>query len=172
MEEEPSDPHEQQLLAVFKSCLANGRSSLDKKGLLALCGKLELEPQHRDSILELLELDADRAAVTFYEFRDGFLALLGKSQESCVVGSRLEKEANGEVVQQGPRENGITMCEGYGHREGGKRKQEAVVNCQQIQAGEWWGYLVCLHCGLVGICVYRLSCDIWGRVKSVLCLGF
>lgn len=111
-EEQPSDPHEQQLFAVFKSCLVTGHNCLDKKGLLALCSKLELEDSRRDSILELLGVETDRRSVTFREFRDGFLALLGKS------------------LQDQPKEVNGTMCERYG-RELGERKQSE--NCQ---AGE------------------------------------
>lgn len=95
MEEEPSDPHEQQLLAVFKSCTAEGQSKLSKDGLLLLCSKLELEESHKDAILELLKINAVERSVSFYEFRDAFVALLGISQETPDssqkgVGSELE----------------------------------------------------------------------------------
>ncbi|KAJ8667270.1 hypothetical protein QAD02_008932 [Eretmocerus hayati] len=82
MEEEPSDPHEQQLFAVFKSCLTKGQKLLDRNGLLCLCDKLELEESHKDAILASLKVNTEEKCISFASFRDSFLALLGKSQES------------------------------------------------------------------------------------------
>ncbi|XP_058793217.1 blastoderm-specific protein 25D [Phymastichus coffea] len=95
MEEEPTDPYEQQLLAVFKSCLAEGRSQLDKNGLLVLCKKLELDVNHRDAILELLNIDTTQKFISFYEFRNKFLQLLGKYQEGP---DSPEMDINGESL--------------------------------------------------------------------------
>ena len=83
MEEEPSDPYEQQLLAVYKSCLTIGKKELNHAGLTALCRKLELEDAHKKVVMELLE---NKNTVSFYEFRDGFLNLLGKSQQDSTRG--------------------------------------------------------------------------------------
>lgn len=81
MEEECNDPYEQQLLAVFKSCLVDGDNELDEEGLLDLCAKLQLDDVSKNSIVRLLKRKSVRKSVCFNEFRDGFLALLGKSQE-------------------------------------------------------------------------------------------
>ena len=129
MEEEPSDPHEQQLFAVFKSCLAEGQNELTKDGLLILCNKLELEQNHKDAILDLLEIDKANKVISFYEFRDCFLALLGKSQEGSMISP--EKEINGQL-QAHSKDN--TMCTRYNHQST-DRKQPTAINCQQSQTG-------------------------------------
>ncbi|XP_024937732.1 blastoderm-specific protein 25D isoform X2 [Cephus cinctus] len=76
-----NDPYEQQLLAVFESCLSEGETSLDENGLRSLCDKLQLEERGKELISCLLERTPVRKSVSFLEFRDGLLALLGKSQE-------------------------------------------------------------------------------------------
>jgi hypothetical protein len=129
MEEEPTDPHEQQLFAVFNSCLVDGQSALDKEGLLILCSKLELEENHKIAILDLLEINVFQRLITFYEFRNSFLALLGKSQE--VIVNRPEKEINNEI--QTLYKNNI-MCTLYSQQLVEKKESEAM-NCQQLQAG-------------------------------------
>ena len=129
MEEEPSDPHEQQLFNVFKSCLAEGKNELDKEGLLALCCKLELEQSNKDAILELLDIDVSQKTVSFYEFRDGFLKILDKSQKGFANGS--EKEINGESETLCKNN---TMCTLYSHQTG-DRKHTETMNCQQLQTG-------------------------------------
>ena len=81
MDEEPTDPYEQQLLAVFKSCSKDSQNQVDKNGLISLCLKLELDENHKNSVLDLLDKNPSRSTITFYEFKDAFLALLGKSEE-------------------------------------------------------------------------------------------
>ncbi|OXU25716.1 hypothetical protein TSAR_014405 [Trichomalopsis sarcophagae] len=121
MEEEPSDPHEQQLYYVFKSCLTEGQNGLDKDGLLALCSKLELEESHRTAIVELLEIDTVNRSVSFYEFRDSFLALLGKSQEG------LEKEVHGDSQ---------ALCKTFDHQ----RLQETWSNQNSLSIEDINGF--------------------------------
>lgn len=80
MEDKLDDPHEQRLLAVFRSCLPKNEENLDRRGLMALCDKLELEEDIRASMCDLLEC-TNNCTVSFTEFRDAFITLLGKSQE-------------------------------------------------------------------------------------------
>nr|CAD7392472.1 unnamed protein product [Timema cristinae] len=82
MEGQELDPYEKQLLAEFESCDQEQRGSLNWDGLEQLCEKLQLEEQG----LELMEYllgttgrDSDKR-VTFTEFRDGLLELLGEYQ--------------------------------------------------------------------------------------------
>lgn len=92
-----NDPYEQQLLAVFESCLVEGQTGLDEEGLRSLCNKLELEERGKELISCLLERTPVRKTVSFYEFRDGLLALLGKSQEG--VSSYSERQFANDSVQ-------------------------------------------------------------------------
>nr|CAD7202232.1 unnamed protein product [Timema douglasi] len=82
MEGQELDPYEKQLLAEFESCDQEQRGCLNWDGLEQLCEKLQLEEQG----LELMEYllgttgrDSDKR-VTFTEFRDGLLELLGEYQ--------------------------------------------------------------------------------------------
>lgn len=120
MEEEPTGPNEQKLLAVFNSCLTDGQNKLDKDGLLALCKKLELEDHHRNAIFELLKIDTTQKFISFYEFRDKFLQLLGISQEG--PGDSFEQEFNGKsLILLGRKLN---------------EKQARAMNSQEQQSGE------------------------------------
>ncbi|XP_023245896.1 myosin heavy chain, skeletal muscle, adult [Copidosoma floridanum] len=127
MEEEPTDPHEQKLFFVYKSCLANGQSKLSKDGLLHLCNKLELDQSHKEAIFELLKIEESQSLVPFIEFRDAFVTLLDEFQKTPING--LEKEINGEsdiILKNG------TMCTKYNHQLEEKKKPEAK-NCQRIE---------------------------------------
>ncbi|XP_012288613.1 blastoderm-specific protein 25D isoform X2 [Orussus abietinus] len=81
MEERCNDPYEQQLLAVYESCLKEEQVGLDEDGLRLLCDKLQLEERGKELISCLLEQTPLQKGVTFIDFRDGLLSLLGKSQE-------------------------------------------------------------------------------------------
>lgn len=81
MEEQCTDPYEQQLFAVFESCLVEGQTDLKEEGLQSLCEKLQLDDAGKDMILSLLNKDQPKNAISFRDFRDGLLELLDKSQE-------------------------------------------------------------------------------------------
>ncbi|XP_071454569.1 ninein-like protein isoform X2 [Hetaerina americana] len=74
------DPYEKQLLDVFESCDIDGSGRLDSGGLAQLCDKLQLEEQGVKLIDCLLANNAQRR-VTFVEFREGLLSLLGEGQK-------------------------------------------------------------------------------------------
>jgi hypothetical protein len=80
MEGRELDPYEQQLLAVFESCDQGQSGSLDGHGLEQLCEKLQLEEQGLELMKCLLGSPSSNKKVTFTEFRDGLLALLGEDQ--------------------------------------------------------------------------------------------
>lgn len=80
MEGRELDPYEQQLLAVFESCDQDKSGSLDGHGLEQLCDKLQLEEQGFELMKCLLGSSPPDKKVTFAEFRDGLLALLGEDQ--------------------------------------------------------------------------------------------
>lgn len=98
MEGNCNDPYEQQLLAVFESCQTEGESGLDENGLRSLCDKLQLEDQGKDLISRLLEKNPSRKSVSFYQFRDGLLALLGNAQDG--ISNYSDRDfSNGESLQ-------------------------------------------------------------------------
>lgn len=136
MEEEPSDPHEKQLFAVFKSCLAKDQTGLDKDGLLNLCIKLELEESHKFAILKLLKTNSDHKLVSFCEFRDEFLALLGNSQDTNSSG----KEVNGESEALSKTNTMYRLS----HPKA-ERKQSEAMKCQQLAIGNYLHLLLTLR---------------------------
>lgn len=75
-----NDLYEQQLFAVFESCLAKGENELDENDLFSICNKL-----HLDELIEELKSCIhkhcpDKQTISFQEFRDGLLLLLKKFQ--------------------------------------------------------------------------------------------
>ncbi|XP_060528922.1 ninein-like protein [Cylas formicarius] len=74
------DPYEQQLLKVFDSHDRGSSGSLDWEGLTQLCQTLQLEDQTSELIRCLLKDKQSR--VTFIEFKDALLALLGNMQNN------------------------------------------------------------------------------------------
>ena len=79
MEGRELDPYEQQLLAVFESCDQDQAGCLDGHGLEQLCEKLQLE-EHGFELMKCLLGSSSGKKVTFAEFRDGLLTLLGEVQ--------------------------------------------------------------------------------------------
>ncbi|KAF4528374.1 hypothetical protein B566_EDAN016936, partial [Ephemera danica] len=79
-----ADPYEQQLLAMFESCCSHSETGappgLDAKGLSRLCEKLQLEEQ-APRLLERLLSARQQEHVTFPQFRDALLSLLGAHVE-------------------------------------------------------------------------------------------
>lgn len=80
MEQCSMDPYEQQLLSVFDSYDVERRGSLDHDGLVKLCNTLQLEEQGSELIKCLLT--GSKIYVTFPEFKDGLLTLLGHLQNN------------------------------------------------------------------------------------------
>lgn len=77
MEEQCNNPYEQQLLAVFESCLTDGEEDLRSDGLSKLCDKLQLDEDGKDMILGILPKSEP---VSFRDFRNGLLELLDHSR--------------------------------------------------------------------------------------------
>jgi len=79
MAEHSSDLYEQQLFAVFESCLTKGKDELNEDDLFSICNKL-----HLDELIEELKLciykHPSKQTISFQEFRDGLLLLLKKFQ--------------------------------------------------------------------------------------------
>lgn len=74
------DPYEHQLLSVFNSYDVSHKGSLDRHSLQQLCNSLQLE----DRGVELVKclVSDTKLCVTFNEFKEGLLALLGNVQSS------------------------------------------------------------------------------------------
>lgn len=75
------DPYEQQLLKVFDSYDFESRGSLDREGLMQLCCTLQLEEQGTKLVQHLLR-DPKNPRVTFTEFKEALLTLLGNVQNT------------------------------------------------------------------------------------------
>ncbi|XP_046389022.1 ninein-like isoform X2 [Ischnura elegans] len=91
------DPYEKQLLDVFESCDIDGSGRLDCGGLAQLCDKLQLEEQGVKLIDCLLANNAQRR-VTFVEFREGLLSLLGEGQKQKKFERSPEREVSPKYV--------------------------------------------------------------------------
>lgn len=95
------DPYEQQLLKVFHSHDKNCSGSLDREGLTELCKTLQLEDQTTNLLTTLIRDKQSR--VTFTEFRDALLTLLGEMQnkysknEENLVKPKEELTSEGEI---------------------------------------------------------------------------
>lgn len=73
------DPYEQKLYNMFKSFDNQSRGSLDKESLIKLCTTLELKDRAPKLVACLIERPNDR--VTFKQFKEGLLNLLGTDDE-------------------------------------------------------------------------------------------
>lgn len=80
MAEQTSDLYEQQLLAVFESCLSEGKNELDESDLLSICSKLHLDESIEELKSCISKYHPDKQTISFQEFRDGLLVLLKKFQ--------------------------------------------------------------------------------------------
>ena len=96
MEGETRDPYEDQLLAVFNSCLEEGETKLRFDGLRSLCHKLQLEERSKELISYLLE--PKEAFISFKTFRDSLVKLLGQSYDNS-DGSCVSETANHSLNQ-------------------------------------------------------------------------
>lgn len=132
MEGISSDPYEQQLLAVFKSCQIDGESGLDESGLHLLCDKLQLEEPGQKLISCLLESTPSRKSVSFYEFRDGLLALLGESQDDMSNYSDRESP-DGDTLQS---INSTRLNKKHGRRSKTKDQNSDIVDFKHPHLGE------------------------------------
>lgn len=95
MEGGSGDPYEEQLRAVFNSCLDEGDTKLRWEGLSSLCNKLQLEERSDELISCLAERKA--SFISFKTFRDGLLELLGQTE--TVSQSLKSKDTNDLPIQ-------------------------------------------------------------------------
>ncbi|XP_044013884.1 protein PFC0760c [Aphidius gifuensis] len=84
MEARYSDPYEQQLLAVFESCLEKNAKKLDENGLKLLCEKLELDDKLDELKLNLLN---NNSSITFTDFRNCLLSILTTTAATTTTSS-------------------------------------------------------------------------------------
>ncbi|KAL0124258.1 hypothetical protein PUN28_006247 [Cardiocondyla obscurior] len=84
MAEHNSDLYEQQLFAVFESCLTKGKDELDENDLSSICAKLHLDELVDELKLCIFQHQSNKRTITFQEFRDGLLLLLRKFQGSLI----------------------------------------------------------------------------------------
>lgn len=80
MAEHSGDLYEQQLFAVFESCLTKGEDELDEDDLFSICNKLHLDELIEELKLCICKHHPNKQTISFQEFRDGLLLLLKKSQ--------------------------------------------------------------------------------------------
>ncbi|XP_076382040.1 blastoderm-specific gene 25D [Megalopta genalis] len=84
MDEHNNDPYEQQLYAVFQSCLTKGESELQEGNWLTLCHKLHLTEQSEELKSYIQHHTQEKHSITFQEFRTALLTLLDKTQALVV----------------------------------------------------------------------------------------
>ncbi|OAD55892.1 Blastoderm-specific protein 25D [Eufriesea mexicana] len=82
MDEHNNDPYEQQLYAVFQSCLRKGETELQEDNWLSLCHKLHLTEQSEELKSCIQQHKQEKQSISFQEFRAALLTLLGKTQNS------------------------------------------------------------------------------------------
>lgn len=80
MAERSNDLYEQQLFAVFESCLTKGEDELDENDLFSICTKLHLDELIEELKLCICKHRSDKQTISFQEFRNGLLLLLRKFQ--------------------------------------------------------------------------------------------
>ncbi|XP_076178154.1 blastoderm-specific gene 25D isoform X2 [Ptiloglossa arizonensis] len=81
MDEHNNDPYEQQLYAMFQSCLTKGETELQEDNWLTLCHKLHLTEQSEELKSCIWQYKQEKQSISFQEFRTALLTLLGKTQE-------------------------------------------------------------------------------------------
>lgn len=89
MDEHNSGLYEQQLYAVFESCLTKGKNELEEENLSSICSKLHLDGL-TEELKSCISKHEDKRTISFQEFRDGLLLLLKKFQglitdRQCIV---------------------------------------------------------------------------------------
>lgn len=82
MDEHNNDPYEQQLYAVFQSCLTKGETELQEDNWFSLCHKLHLTEQSEELKSCIQQHKQEKQSISFQEFRAALLTLLGKTQNS------------------------------------------------------------------------------------------
>ncbi|KAL6261333.1 hypothetical protein P5V15_008853 [Pogonomyrmex californicus] len=80
MAEHSNDLYEQQLFAVFESCLTRGKDELDEDDLFSVCNKLQLDGLIEELKLCICKHHPNKQTISFQEFRDGLLLFLKKFQ--------------------------------------------------------------------------------------------
>lgn len=120
MEYSSLDPYEQQLLKVFNSYDFENQGSLDRDGLTQLCCTLQLEEQGTELVQHLLR-DPKNTRVTFAEFKDALLMLLGNVQNN-----RLQTTDNQVVCKEsdkGSPDREVSPKYVYGSKKYGRRSR-------------------------------------------------
>ncbi|KAF5273885.1 hypothetical protein FQA39_LY01000 [Lamprigera yunnana] len=112
MEYSSLDPYEQQLLQVFDSYDRDNKGSLDRDGLNQLCCGLHLEEEGIDLVQHLL-CDSKKLRVTFVEFKDALLTLLGS----------IQKSQNNESQDDGSPDREVSPKYVYGTKKYGRRSR-------------------------------------------------
>lgn len=74
-----TDPYEQKLYHMFKSFDVQSKGSLDKESLIKLCTTLELKDRAPKLVACLI--DRPNSRVTFKQFKEGLLNLLGTDDD-------------------------------------------------------------------------------------------
>uniref|UniRef100_A0A182W9T6 EF-hand domain-containing protein n=1 Tax=Anopheles minimus TaxID=112268 RepID=A0A182W9T6_9DIPT len=81
-----SDPYEQKLYHMFQShSTGDGTGGLDRESLIKLCRTLELK--ERGHLLVKCLMTGCKTHVSFREFREGLLHILGGNEESIAAAS-------------------------------------------------------------------------------------
>lgn len=88
MDEHNNDPYEQQLYAVFQSCLTKGETELHEDNWVSLCHKLHLTEQSEELRSCIQQYKQEKQSISFQEFRAALLTLLDKTQDSITQAAK------------------------------------------------------------------------------------
>jgi len=96
-----------QLKEVFDDCDASGKGFIDRKDLVRLCKKLQVE-DHAEALVERLIGTSEHRRIGFEEFKDGFVAVL--SQCADLISTEDEVSVNSYHDDEGST---IWCCDAY-----------------------------------------------------------
>lgn len=99
MDMSEADPYEYQLHALFNSFDTDNLGSLNRRGLQQLCEQLPLDNTQSDDLIGGL-LPDDLARISFPQFWNGLLALLGGERSPSSVQGASEKVENKETLSE------------------------------------------------------------------------
>ncbi|XP_044731820.1 ninein-like protein [Chrysoperla carnea] len=120
------DPYEQQLYVVFNNYDINQTGTIDRDGLSQLCCTLQLEERGSDLIHCLLN-SRNKKNVTFYEFKEALLSILGDGQ---ITDSDTPKDLSNKSISDDDEspDREVSPKYIYGAKKYGRRSRPRIEN--------------------------------------------
>lgn len=126
--------YEKQLYSVFKTFDVNNEEALDKPEVQALCDALQLEERGKKLADTLFDECSGR--VTFSQFRNGLLAVLGDTNESTPAGTvpEADKTANAPLSDDDSSGREVAPKFVFGSKKYGRRSRPRRVSEAQDES--------------------------------------